>query len=305
MTTPTAQNPALMFQRTATVQISLTPSEVLTLQCGAAGFGFDVDFKVKRGVKVTPAANKPHPNTCELKLWGLNPSHRKALQQTYQPGKTNPVIPVVISAGYLTRRSVIFSGELRAGNNVTDGADVVTELSTGDGDKALTQQRLTIALGPGSQATQGLQTILTGLGIGQGNLQKAITLLQAQPLAATLFSKGVVLKGSAADLMTDFCRTAGLDWSVQNGALQITALNQPLAGQAVLIDENHGMIGSPTVDTQGILTVKTEMIPDVFPGVLLSVQSVSVTGGYKVIAVETRGSTKSDEWGHTIQATIY
>jgi hypothetical protein len=120
-----------------------------------------------------------------------------------------------------------------------------------------------------------------------------------------MFQKGVVLKGQASELMTSFCRSVGLEWSIQNGALQITDLNQPVAGQAVLLDSSHGLIGSPTVDTNGLLSCKTEMIPNLFPGTKLSLNATHVTGGFRVLNVETVGDTSGNEWGHNIEAQRY
>ncbi len=297
---------------TATSSSSLLFGKACTIQVGSIlivagqGTGLDVDFTVHRGVKVTAGSVKPQPNTCDLKICNLSPSHRKELEASTVPGKGTKKVPVQISAGYKARSSVIFSGELRAAHSVPTGdGTIVTELTTGDGDDALTQARLSIALGPGTTATQGVKAILAGLGVGEGNLSSAIKRLQQQALAAQLFSRGVVLKGSAAELMTDFCRSVGLDWSIQNGSLQLTALGQPVQGQAILIDADHGLIGSPTVDTKGILSLETEMIPDVFPGVALSMNATNVKGGYRVISVETHGDTDGEDWGHKIEAARY
>lgn len=292
---------SLLFGKACVVQVA-----DLKIPAGN-GTGLDVTFSVKRGVKVTHGVTKPQANTCDLSIFGLNPAHRKELEASTIPGKGTTVVPVVISAGYQGRSSVVFSGELRAAHSIPDGeGNIVTELTTGDGDDFLTQARLTIALGPGSSAGAGIDAIVAGLGVvGKGNLQSAKARLAQNALAAQLFSKGVVLKGSAAELMTDFCRSVGLDWSIQNGSLQLTAVGQPMGGQAILIDGAHGMIGTPTVDTKGILSVETEMIPDMFPGVALSMQAANVKGGFRVLSVETSGSTFGDEWGHKLEAARY
>jgi hypothetical protein len=202
-------------------------------------------------VKVTHAATKPQPNTCDLSIKNLSDDHRKQIEQSTVPGAAKTKVPLVLSAGYRGRQSVIFSGELRSGHSVPSGSTLVTELTTGDGDDALTQTRLSIALSRGSTAEQGMRKILEALGVGEGNLAEGIARIKQQALAAQLFSRGVVLKGAAAELMTHFCRSVGLEWSIQNGALQLTALGQPIGGQAVAIDADHGMLGSPTVDTEG------------------------------------------------------
>jgi hypothetical protein len=283
-----SQDPTLLWGKAATIQVGtlLIPTGGIT--------GLDVWFKVHRGVKVTAGSTKPQPNTCDLKLYNLSPDHRKQLEASTVPGAGTKVVPVVISAGYLGRQSVIFSGELRAAHSVPDGeGTIVTELNTGDGDKALAQQRLTLSLARGSSATTALSALVKALGVGEGNL------------ATQLFSYGGVLKGSASELMTSFCRSVGMDWSIQNGNLQLTALGQPMGGKAILIDADHGLLGSPTVDTKGILSLQTLMIPDLLPGVALSMNSTNIQGGYRVIGVETTGSTFGDEWGHEVEAARY
>jgi hypothetical protein len=286
---------SLLFNRACTVQVAdlLIPAGNNT--------GLDVWFEVKRG-HVSP---RPQPNTATLRVWNLSPQHRKAFEASTVPGAGQLVVPVVITAGYAGRVSTIFAGEMRGGFSAQDGPDILTELTTGDGDDALTQARLTLALGPGTTGEQGLRTIVRELGVDEGNLAQAVALLNAQPLAGQLFAKGAVFKGSAADVMTSFCRSAGLEWSVQHGKLQVTAIGQPLAGQAILLDADHGLIGAPTIDTKGILHCETLMIPDIAPGVPLSVQATNIQGGFRVLAVETRGDTRGDDWGHCIEAKRY
>lgn len=292
-------NATRLFDRRCTLQVG-----TLLIEAGQ-GTGLDVAFTVKRGTKASAGASKPQPNTCDLQIWNLSPTHRKELEASTVPTPGTKVVPVVLSAGYAGRSTVIYSGELRAASTKRSGAEVVTELSTGDGDHALTQTRLVLGLGPGAAAADALKAILAALGVGEGNLKKGLALLKAQPLASQLFAKGAVLKGAAADLMTDFCRSADLDWSVQNGLLQLTARGQPLDGDAILIDEDHGMLGSPSVDTKGILAVDTLMLPDVFPGTRLAMNAADVKGGYRVISVETKGDTAGSDWGHAIEGKRY
>lgn len=295
-------------QRAATVQVG-----TLLIQCGN-GTGLDVAFTIRQGQAQSRGGMKPRANTCDLKIYNLNQDHQKQLEQTKTPATTpmsaNPqsgakIVPCVISAGYVGRQSVVFSGELRAAHTVTDGPTAITELSTGDGDQALGQRRLSISLPPGGSAAAGLRAILKALGVGQGNLGKALTLLQSKPLAGQLFSRGVVLKGSAAEIMTDFCRSAGLEWRIQNGQFQVQDLGKPLDGQAILVDSAHGMIGSPTVDTRGVLSFVMLMVPDLKPGVKVSVNAKHVKGGFRVIGVEWSGGTKEDEWYAKVEALKY
>lgn len=296
-----APSSSALYKRAATVQVG-------TIKIDAGGTSaLDVAFRIQKGVHITKNSCKPQPNTCDLRIYNLSTDHQKELEQatTPTPGAPPKVVACSISAGYVGRQSLIFSGQLRGANTVTDGATDVTELTTGDGDKALAQSRMSIALGPGTSGAAGMKKILASLGVGDGNLSKALALLQAQPLAASLFNAGVLLKGSAAELMTDFCRSCGLEWSIQNGALQVTDLNAPLDGEAVLVDAQHGMVGSPTVDTRGILSVTTLMIPDLAPGVKIAVNTPHLKGGYRIIHVEWKGSTFENDWYCHLEAQRY
>ncbi len=271
--------------------------------------GLDIQFRVKKSLK-------QEPNTCDLRIWGLSPDTRKMLEQGTDGRvvanklsnkqalagftanvQTQTVVPVALEAGYKGGRSQIFLGEMRSAQTVTDGPNVITEMTTGDSDKAILGARLSVSLGPGASVSTALQKLLAAMGVGQGNLPKVLNLLNTTG-TAKMYTKGAVLKGSAADRLTDITRSAGLEWSVQDGELQILQLGQPLDGEAVLISENTGMVGSPSCDTKGVLTVTTLMIPNIRPGVKIAMQSRSVNGGFRVISCMYEGDTseKSNEW---------
>lgn len=267
--------------------------------------GMDVAFTVKKTLK-------PQPNTCDLRIWNLSPNSRKQLEQMSQPsvgitstpGTNTKKVPVKIEAGYVgTGRAQIWLGELRAAQTTTDGPDMVTELSTGDGDQAAAA-RLNVSIGAGTGADIAMTKLLKVLGVGQGNLPKAVNLLKSAGMAQFAV-KGFCLKGPAVDQMTDLCRSAGLEWSIQDGQLQVLSLGQPLDGQAIRIAPDAGMIGSPTVDTKGILNVTTLMIPKIKPGVKISMDSQTVKGGYRVISCEYTGDTYGNEWYIKIEADKY
>lgn len=268
---------------------------------GTDGTGLDVAFTVKRDLK-------PLPNTCDLKIWGLSANSRKALEGSTTPS-TSPsgvtkVVPTKIEAGYKGAMSQIFLGELRAAQTSTDGAEVITSLSTGDGDKAIKLGRINVSIGPGTTSATAMRAILKALGIGQGNLPKALTLL-GQAGLVQMYAKGAVLKGLAAEHMTDLCRSAGLSWSVQDGQLQVTTLGQPLDGQAISVTPDTGLIGSPSVDTKGVMSCTTLMLPGVRPGMKIAVDSDSVKGGFRIISTEHTGDTFGDDWYVHIEARKY
>lgn len=253
----------------------------------------DCAFQVKKTLK-------PEPNTCDLKLFNLNPDHRKQIEQN--PAlNTLQKVPVSIEAGYGDLLATIFRGELRAGQTTNDGPDVVTELSTGDGEKGIATARLNVPVGPGAQIADVMRQIASAIGVGAGNITQAASLLAAQ--GKVNFSvKGQVLKGNAADHLTDLCKSAGLEWSVQDGAVQILTLGQPLQGKALALDSTTGLVGSPTVDSKGVLSATVLMIPGVRPGQSATFAGEYVKGTYRITQCEYEGDTLGNSWYIKIQA---
>lgn len=239
---------------------------------------------------------KPEPNTAELTVFNLNPDHRSALEQL----KTATVL---IEAGYVGGTSTLFLGDLRTAISTTENTDVVTKLSSGDGEKAVKKARVKASLKKGSATPQKvLELIAKGLGVGAGNLGTALSQLGG---VANCFSEGAVISGSAYREMNSVCKTLGLTWSIQNGSLQILALRKALDGQAVLLSKDTGMIGSPTVDNDGVLTATMLLAPDVFPGRKLVLDSVRLKGQYRIETCDYSGDTHGQDWYCKLEAKRY
>lgn len=252
----------------------------------------DCEFHVKKTIKA-------EPNTCDLKIYNLTADHRKQIEQSPSVKDTMKV-PVIIEAGYGTTLAQIYKGDLRAGWTVNSGPEVVTELNTGDGEKGMANARLNIPVGPGTPIAQVIGQIVDVLGLGQGNVGKIAAQLASS--GSSMFSKkGQVLKGNAADHLTDLCKSVGLEWSVQDGAVQLLTLGQPLDGQAVKLTSNTGLIGSPTVDSKGVLKATMLLVPGIVPGGKVQMEGLHVKGTYKITVVESIGDTLGNDWYHKIE----
>lgn len=264
----------------------------------------DVEFNVKRTLK-------PEPNQCSLKIFNLTAAHRQQIQQNSAVNSATKV-PVKIEAGYYTdatktsaNLTQIYLGELRAGWTEYNGPDVVTELSSGDAEKAFCTARMNVAFGPGATNDVVMKQILKSLGIGQGNIQKAISQMAAQGVNMVFNTRGNVMKGNAAVHLTNICNSVGLEWSVQNGAAQFLPVGQPLQGQVFQLDSQHGLIGSPSVDTKGTLEFQTFIVPGLAPGVVVKMNSLGVQGGFRIVNMDISGDTLGNDWYMKCQAEKY
>ena len=117
---------------------------------------------------------------------------------------------------------------------------------------------------------------------------------------------GAALRGNGARRMTDLCRSCGLEWSVQDGELQLLNIGQALSTTlAIQLDSTTGLIGSPSVDSQGALSLTCLLIPGLAPGVLLNVHSEFVKGGYRIEKIRYEGNTAGQEWYAHITCVAY
>jgi hypothetical protein len=252
------------------------------------------DFEAKKSLQVVP-------NTCVLHVKNLAPATRKKL--------TDPrAIPVRIEAGYGTSLDQIYLGDVRAlAPGSKDGADVITELSSGDGEHPMAVLRVGVPVGAKTAPATALRAIARALAsstpgataIGLGNVDQVAATLASTGSAT--FPRATVLHGNAARALTDFCRSAGLEWSIQDGVIQVLDLGQPLVSHPYLLNSDTGLYGSPKLDTDGRVTFECAMLPSLRPGMRVELDSKFVSGIYRVSQATYKGETwaesPSSPWG--------
>lgn len=263
-------------QGAATALTAIVPGtavEVTNLDCA---------FKVKKNLK-------PEANTCELVLYNLSPNSRRLLE-------TPQKLILRLEAGYPDQVAQLFLGEVRAATSVREGADIVTTVSTGDSEKEMQSAHLALSIGPKVPVGVALTAIARALGVGPGNVGVVAAKLAAKGVAP--FGPGSAIFGYAADVLTDICRSADLEWSIQDGVLQILDRGKALEGMAVLLSPSTGLIGSPTIDHKGIVTFKALIQPDLRPGhkVTFDTRALKVTQGYRIQECEYVGDTSGQDW---------
>lgn len=247
------------------------------------------------------------PNKAEIHITNMNPSHRAALEGAAS-------IPVQLEAGYAEGTSVLFLGTLRSATSVKDGPDWVTTIGSGDGEKAVQTARINVSIAPGTNTDEVFRKLAKALGVGEGNLaQAAQTIRSAFSGTGNIFTAGTVLTGQASAEMNRICRSLDLEWSIQNGKLQILERTKALAGKAILLSGlgiGTGMIGSPSIsvdskDQRQVLSAEMAMIPDVYPGRIMIVESIDKSGQFRIESSEHQGDTHGPKWGITVKAKRY
>lgn len=273
-------------------------------QTGVDISGLDVDFVVEKSLKAGEF------NTCSIKVYNLSPSTRQMLSGAAAP------LTVLLEAGFVGGISQLYFAGARSAWSTREGATYVTHIESSDTIARPTGVRKSKKIQPGEiggsvyrttgpkvPLEQAFRTITEALGIDEGNLQQALSGFNDAPLTAVNAS---ALYGNGARRMTDLCRSAGLEWSIQDGALQLLDIGKTLSTtKAIQLSDSTGLFGSPSVDSQGVLEISSSLIPGLAPGVLIDVDSIFVKGGYRIEKIRYAGSTTGEEWTAHMVAVKY
>jgi hypothetical protein len=248
----------------------------------------DVIFKVERTIL-------GKPGTLDLQIFNLTSDNRKEIASL--PRGTL----VRVDAGYADSRSMIFRGDLRrADNHRDDGApDWVTHVTAGDGENAMRTARAIRSFGAGATLQSVVTYLADAMGVGRGNITEVLA-DRVLDQARNTFPEGTLVHGVAAREMSRLLDSCGLSWSIQDGVFQIIPRGGSLARSAVLLSSDSGLIGSPAVGANHVVTAKSLMIPDLTPGQKVQLQSRAVTGLHRIEKSTHEGDTRGDEWGVTM-----
>lgn len=231
---------------------------------------------------------KPEPNTCELKIWNLTGDQRAAL--------TKKKLPVVsLAAGYGTDLTQLYLGEVLSVQHERKGADLITTASTTDGGDASQKKRVHVSFDRGASPVSVLKAIVKALGIKPGNMASAVAALN-KGLSATMYAEGVAINGSATRNLDTLCRSAGLEWSIQDGQLQFLDINKALAKFAIRLTPTTGLIGTPSLDAKGIVRGQSLIIKDMLPGRQVQLDGAFVKARARLLKCEYSGDTRGDAW---------
>jgi hypothetical protein len=255
-------------------------------------FSLQVDTLEIRELNVAFAIERTlrrRPGRAEIKIWNLSATHRHQLEQL-TPGH----VFVEFRAGYVEQTSLLFRGELHEARSERSGADIVTTVRSRDGGGAHSA-RVSRSHRPGASFGAVVRGVISAMGIGEGNLGDFLP--TATMGGVGVFANGATTSGSAADELDRLMSSADLEWSVQEGALQVLQRGRALQRTAIRLATETGMLESPSREKDGKIKVRTLLIPDLVPGRLVQIESADIVGTYRVEQAAYRGEFDGGDWG--------
>jgi hypothetical protein len=249
------------------------------------------------GLRVTYEVEKhtgKEPNTCRVEIYNLAERTRSELQE-------KPV-HVLLQAGYEDTVETLFQGDLTWADSKKDGADWITTLQLGDGERAFQHARVSRSYRAGVPALTALNEVARAMGL------RARPSARVRAQLARQFTGGLVLHGACRSELTRLLAPLGVDWSIQDGELQVLRSDEHRTELPVLVSQDTGMIGSPEFGApekkggRPLLTVNMLLNPRVVAGGRIQVTSRHVNGVFRVERVTHTGDTHGDDWTTTAEA---
>ena len=253
---------------------------------GVTAPGLRVAFKATKTLK-------PEPNTCEITIYNLSSDHRAALTKVKHP-------IVQLSAGYENDLTQVFFGQAVHVLHERKGPDILTTVTTSDGGAKLQTARVKQSFGAGTKAGDVLRAIVKTLGVKAGNLDATVKKLNAGK-AASMYLEGMTLSGHAPYELTALCRSAGLEWSIQDGALQILDVGRTSAKFATVLGPDL-LLSTPSLSDKNVVEGRTFLQKDFLPGRQIQIKHEFVTGAFRLEKCNYQGDTHAEDWAVDFEA---
>ncbi len=239
--------------------------------------------------KVTKTAES-NPNKAEIAVYNMNRESRALAEQD---GNI-----VILECGYgltsqgLPKLEGLFIGDVARALTIKDSVDYVTTFECGDGEAAHQNSIIDVAFGPGTQVGDVFNSLKAKLtGVGQG---------VQTPIARKSFANGFVASGTVRSIMDQLTADMDLEWSIQDGQLQIIPRGKTTGEEAVRLAPDTGLIGRPKKKNDGI-EVRSLLQPKLKPGKPIVMDSETIKGVYRIEKVIHTGDTHSNEWYSDIE----
>lgn len=261
-------------------------------------------FQIEFDVNKTPSES---PNVNRVRIYNLAPQTRKGLER--------PDLRCELHAGYAEESGpvLMLKGAIVDAYSYHDSGDVVTEIGIYDGWIELRDTALSISYGKGADAHTVIRAIARKMGL---------PLVMADSVPNVTWKSGFSYYGSAHSALHKACSAAGLEWSIQNQAIQVVKINGRTQREAIVLRAEGGLIGYPERTRRGAVEkarvqdqrtgdivviesaqqqkdgwrVRSLLLPQVNPGDTLILRSAEVDEICRADEVRHTGNFHDGDW---------
>lgn len=263
-------------------------------QTSALKYG-NIDAKNPSPLRVSFEIDKFSLNTsnkAKISVYNLTQAHRQAIKRGFL---------ITLKAGYKTVYDQLFVGNilpLGLGSERHE-ADIVTTFECGDGESSIILANLDKSYPAGVSKFSIVQDCAKAMHLendtNPDGVNAGITL---GVLNSGVYNTGFTVRGSVADTLSKVLTPLGLEWSIQNGAINIIPKTGHNGQTAIVVSTETGMIGVPSQDGD-MMKFSSLLNPQLVPGALVNVKSknTDVNGYYRIRKSHFEGDThENNKW---------
>lgn len=247
--------------------------------------GWDMtDLKISFSVAKSLSSSA---NDAEIAIYNLTEGHRNALGRELED--------IRLEAGYIPpngddNTGVIFTGQIREVRHERQGADIISRVFSGDGDRTLRRADVSKTFPAGTKIEDIFDHVAEELE-KQGAVKGEMKLPPDLPPTKRPYS----MAGSARREMDRLGRMAKTYWSIQNGVIE-TVPGDDFIGTVLSFDADTGLVDVPTITDNGV-SATVLLNPEIRPGRRVQIKSDLVElnaedGIYRVSSVSFNGDNR-------------
>lgn len=230
---------------------------------------------------------RSRPNKATVTIYNLGPGSIAWLE-------TEAKLIEVVSS-----ESLLYRGNLRKVRSQLKMPDLTTEITCADGGSAYRDATLSRSYSPGVTSTTVLADLAGALGMATEKLGT---------IDEVVFESGHFIDGKVRDAIDELAESIGVEWSIQDGVLQLLGADAPKTG-GPLIKSGSGLVGSPERMDKGKgktkktgISLQTLLMPQLKPGKLFKLESRLINGWYRVTRSVHKASSDGGTWESSIEA---
>jgi hypothetical protein len=243
------------------------------------------ELRVKFEVRKNIESNK---NFANVSIYNLSNDSRNRIS-------SDALNLLILKAGYLNNVGLVTICK----GNITDvihefkTPEIITNLYCKDGFKSIKNKNITLSFSENTRLSRVIEVITSKLGLPVkfANYDKS-----------AFFKTGYACVGSISEVLDDLSKQFDFDWSIQNGEVQILNKNTSTSIQSVFLSTATGLIETPTRlvrladDTTTRYQITALLQPNLEVGDLISVESKTLNGVFKVQQLTHSGDTHGADW---------
>jgi hypothetical protein len=234
-------------------------------------------------------------NTGKVKIYNLNDNSIGLIEEDNQS--------LILEVGYnglpvvdkttgkvktIPTKEIVLTGDIQHVETVRVGADRITVIEVGDGEKATTEKTLDKSFPAGVTKKQLVDELVGSLDLVKGAIEE---------VSDRVFNKGYSATGKSKDQLDTILKSEGLEMSVQDGEVQIIKEGGSTSEPAVFLSPRNGLLSTP-IRKKGDdgMSFKSLLNPLLRPGRKVEVESSAVNGVFVVQKCTYLGDTNEGDF---------